>query len=329
MLVGLWLAAVDQLVDPTLARVERARYEVGGAFRFENSDLFGLGPLVAYLREHPRGERRRTLFFGNSLVFGYSLPATAAVPAQVQTLEPDTRVFNIAINGFDTGSSYIVARAVIDSVDRLYVLLKGEGAEPNLPSLVPVDPGDLHDFKLRAPDPVEQRLEAAAGLWRLYRSTYRLQAALFGGSTRQYIYLHKGDLVRTIVRKLRAESQSDGKGREAGSRIELRAPTAAAKVSSDRTREIEERYRLLWRFATQVRRHAKRAVFLQVEGHSDPMSADDAAVFNATFAPDEEVVIVRIPASLQFDGLHLTSEGSRAFAEALVRHERLWEATRR
>ena len=57
------LVAADRFEPALLRSVEEARYEDPGKdFRFENSDLFGLGPLIAYLREHPRGRQPRVLF---------------------------------------------------------------------------------------------------------------------------------------------------------------------------------------------------------------------------------------------------------------------------
>jgi hypothetical protein len=322
----LWLAVADRFVDPALTFLEHQRYERGRVFRFENSDLFGLGPLVEYLRQHPTGERPRTLFFGNSVVWGYGLAPDVAAPAQLQGLEPETKVFNVAINGFEAGSSYLIARAVIDSVDRVYVLLKGDAADPMLPSLIPIEPEDLRSFNLPHPDRVEQRLERSLGWWHLYRSSYRLQAALFGSSTRQYIYLHKGELARSAIARVKAASLQETASNVA---IELSSPMAAGDVSPDVIRTLEHRYGLVWRLGSLARDHAKRAVLLHIDGYSPTMSADDIAAFNRVFAPRAETVVLRIPSPLTFDGLHLTSDGSRALSEVLLRHERAARAGRR
>jgi hypothetical protein len=321
--VVLWLAAADRLVDPALSSLEYRRYERGRVFRFENSDLFGLGPLVEYLHEHPRGERPRTLFFGNSIVWGYGLAADAAVPARLQDLAPDTKVFNVAINGFGMGSSYLISRAVIDSVDRLYVLRKGEAADPILPSLIPVSADDVLTFNLLPVDRVERALERAIGWWHLYRSAYRLQASMFGTSTRQFVYLHKGDLARAVLRPLIA-AQNDAKqapGVE-GAQIELSYPAFAGRPLPDEERSVEEKDPLMWRFATLARDHGKRLTLLQFDGYSAPMAVDDIATFNAAFSPSAEILVLRVPRSLTFDGMHLTATGSAALAAVLARHER-------
>jgi hypothetical protein len=180
----LGLVLLDQGVPAVLQRAERHRYEETQSFRFQPSDLFGLGPLVSYLREHPRGERPRTVFLGNSILFGLDLSADDAVPGQFQRLHPETQVFNAAINGFELGSNALVAAAMVDSVDRFYVMRGPAAKNPLLASLIPV--GEYED--LPPLNVLESRLQRAASVWRLYALSYRLQAALFGTSTRQFLH---------------------------------------------------------------------------------------------------------------------------------------------
>jgi lysophospholipase L1-like esterase len=52
------------------------------------------------------------------------------------------------------------------------------------------------------------------------------------------------------------------------------------------------------------------------------MAAEDIAAFNRVFGPHVEILVLRIPRPLTFDGLHLTVQGSKALAEALARYER-------
>jgi hypothetical protein len=323
-----WLALADRLVDPALSFLERERYERGRVFRFENSDLFGLGPLVDYLREHPGRERPRTLFFGNSVVWGYGLSPDSALPAQFQKLEPAAKTFNVSINGFDMGSSYLIARAVIGSVDRLYVLQSGAAADPILPSLIPIDAEDLRFFKLPQPDRIERAFERSLDWWHLYRSTYRLQAALFGSSTRQYVYLHKRELASAAFARLHAGSPSGSSNAEENATIEILRP-AGAPPSSETGRSFQERYPLMWRFGELARTHGKRTVFLRIEGYAEAMLPEAIAAFNQRFGPGVEILVLRIPGSLRFDGLHLTAEGSAALAATLVRHERAQDAVGR
>jgi hypothetical protein len=317
-LAVLWLAVFDRLVDQTLSFLERERYERGAVVRFENSDLFGLGPLVEYLREHPHGERPRTLFFGNSVVWGYGLAADAAAPAQLQRLEPGVRIFNVAINGFETGSSYLVAKAVVDSVDRLYVLLKGSTANPMLPSLIPIAAEDVRAFNLTPPDRVESALERGMGWWHLYRSSYRLQSALFGSSTRQYIYLHKGELTRSAIATVQKRESPPV---QSGKSIDLDAPQDA-NPAPDVEKRFARQFSLAWRLGMLARDHGKRLTLMHIAGYSGDMAADDIAAFNRLFDPYATIAVLRIPPALSFDGVHLTAEGSEALAEALVRYER-------
>jgi len=141
----LWLIVFDRFAPQLLRRLETRRYEATTQFRFENADLFGLGPLVSYLRENPHGRRRRIAFMGNSVIFGYALDPSDAVPAQFQKLVPGALVLNMAVNGSQLGSSYLITRAMIDSVDALFVQVVGEGADPMLPALIPVDDADVRD----------------------------------------------------------------------------------------------------------------------------------------------------------------------------------------
>jgi hypothetical protein len=313
-LVVTWLALADRFVLPILEPLEHERYERGQVFRFENSDLFGLGPLADYLREHPKGDRPRTVFFGNSLVWGYGLRADTAFPAQFQKLHPDTKVFNIAINGFDMGSSYLIAKAMIDSVDRLYVLRRGTSADPMMPKLLRVSAEDARTFNVPGADRLEQTLERWMSWWRLYHYSYRLQAALWGSSTRQYIYLHKGELARSLVARVRAQER---KADTPAAAMEIVRPMAPDSGSDIQMRGLEIRQPLMWTFASLARDHRKRTTFLHIDGYSESMDPEDVAVFNRVFAPFADIAVVRIPVELTFDRLHLTAPGSKALAEAL------------
>ena len=298
------LAALDQLVPDLLRRLERQRYESTQVFRFESSDLFGLGPLVSYLRDHPRGERPRTLFLGNSVMFGFELAAAEAVPARFQERHPDTQVFNGAVNGFELGSNYLVAKAVIDAVDRFYVMRGSDGANPLLASLIPVGPHEPEEFHLQRPNPLEADLQSIAGFWHLYASTYRLQAAMFGTSTRQYLHL----LSRPAITRTFASQ---------GGSVELARPRSATAPDRDRRAELERRDRLLWRFAELVSIRGRRAVFLQIGTPAGAFDDVEIADFNAAFAPRVEIVTLRIPPALLYDTRHLTTEGARKVAEVL------------
>lgn len=320
----LWLALFDQLVPPLLRRLERERYEAGSVFRFENSDLFALGPLVSYLREHPQRDRRRVVFFGNSIVFGYGLVAGDAIPAQFQRQEPDTRVFSVAFNGAELPSSYLMAKAIVDAVDSLFVLVGPRStANAMLPSLIPVDESDLRDFALPPPDRVERRLQSLAGAWRLYAYRHRMQAALFGTSTRQYLYLHKRDIARRLVAPVYAPLPPPAVSWQPGDgRVTLRALRPSSLPDAGRRQQLRQRHELLCRFADLARDHRTRTVFVQVDGISVELDDAEAADFNAIFAPSAEVVSLGVPAALRYDNLHVTPQGAQAVAAALSRHDR-------
>jgi hypothetical protein len=308
LLMVVWLIAIDQAIPPLLERLERRHYEGTKAFRFENSDLFALGPLVEYLRDHPRHQHRRVVFFGNSMLFGYLLKAEEAVPAQYQKLQPDARVYNAAVNGQELGTSYVVAKDILDSVDVLYVQVVGASANPMLGSLVPVDEADVRRFQLKTPDRVEARLESWLGrVWHLYALNYRLQAALFGTSTRVFIYAHKSDLLHAL--------RGPQTWPPARGEVTLRAPRKPGPLSGE-----GEQQRIANDLAALARAHRKRVVFIEFEWTTQA-NDDQVAAFNAANAPYAEAVIVHVPPGATFDGQHLVPEASAKVAAALIQHE--------
>jgi len=322
----LWLIVFDRFAPQLLRRLETRRYEATTQFRFENADLFGLGPLVSYLRENPHGRRRRIAFMGNSVIFGSALDPSDAVPAQFQKLVPGALVLNMAVNGSQLGSSYLITRAMIDSVDALFVQVVGEGADPMLPALIPVDDADVRRFALTAPDPLESRLRAAAGIWRMYALNYRFQAALLGTSTRQYLYLHKQDIVTRLAAPvfapaLAAPPAAPPPWAAADEPLVFRSPRGPTTPSGLRRRQLRKEHQLLWEFADLVKSRQKRVVFMQIDQPVTPVIEAEAADFNATFAPFAEMVIVTIPPGLKFDGRHMTPRGASALANALASRE--------
>ncbi|HKS22901.1 MAG TPA: hypothetical protein VJZ76_08910 [Thermoanaerobaculia bacterium] len=308
VMMVLWLIVFDQFVPPLLEVLERRHYEGTTVFRFENSDLFALGPLVDYLREHPRHERRRIVFFGNSMIFGYFLKPEDAIPAQYQRLQPGARVYNAAINGQEVGTGYLVGKDILDSVDVLYIQAAGVRANEMLPSLIPVDDGDLRRFKLAPPDRVETRLQSWLGrVWKLYRYNYRLQAALFGTSTRVFVYMHKRDLARLFrVPLLQPTSFAPVHGQ-----VSLRAPRKAGAVAPSIKSDL----------AQLARARGKRVVFIEFEWGTPVQDEAEVAAFNAAYAPFAETVIVHVPPEVTFDGMHATPAASAQIAEVLIRHE--------
>jgi hypothetical protein len=315
------LVIADRFEPPLLRSLEESRYENPAKdFRFENSDLFGLGPLIAYFREHPRGPLRRVLFLGNSITYGYGLPAAGALPAQYQRLDTSAKVFNVGVNGFKTGSSFLVAKAAIDSVDLVYVLRQGDAeADLILPKLIPIEEADLAQFDLAAPDRSERMLAQAVNHWRLYRDSYRLQAALFGMSTRQYIYLNKGAFARATIARLLAAQSDRAPSNET---VTIDAPVSDAMPDAHREAQLREESPTLWQFGELFVNRRKQVVFLHIPVESEALTDDAIGAFNRVFAPYARVVVLHIPAPLTFDGQHLTIAGAAKVARALWNERR-------
>ena len=312
------LFAFDLFVPSMLERLEAQHYEERVVFRFENSDLFALGPAVAYLREHPRASRRRVIFLGNSMTFGYLLAAGDTLPAQFAKRRLDTRVFNMGVNSQELGTSYLVGKAIIDSVDVLFVQTVGEGANPILGSLIPVDDSDSARFQLGPPNRLERRLQALIGrIWCLYGANERIQAALFGTSTREYIYLHHRDILLRLFRPEYKPAPAPAVV-STGARPVLRVPLQSGTPAAKHVAGIPN---VLIDFAKLARAHKRRVVFIQYEYAT---RGDDtaAAQFNAVYAPSAEMIIVQVPQKLTIDGQHLNEEGCRLVAEALDENER-------
>lgn len=317
------LVVADRFVPSLVARVEADRYESARLFRFENSDLFSLGPLVAYLREQPIGQKPRVAFFGDSMIWGYFVRPSETLPAQFQRLQPGLRVFNLGINGFETGSSLLMAKAMIDSVDTLYVLYHGETANRQIARFVNVDEADVERFHLDPPDRTELAMERALAFWNLYTDTYRLQSGLFGTSTRLYVYLHKADLARRLLGRPVAgdavPAVVEG-AREAAQTIVFDSRRAPAAPLPERLRALALAHPIVWDLATLAKTHRRQVVVLEVTKHSPLVPADDRADMNAAFWPYATMIQMTIPDALKIDGLHLTSLGSAAVAETLSRH---------
>lgn len=311
--VLLWLLLLDRAVPPLLDAAERRHYEGDTVFRFENSDLFALGPFVEYLREHPQHARRRLVFFGNSMLFGYLLTPEQAIPAQYQRFAPGARVYNAAINGQELGTGYLVGKDILDDVDVLYVQVVGESANALLPSLIPIDDADLARFHLAPPERVESRLQSALGrVWNLYRFNYRMQAALFGTSTRVWLYMHKRDAARLV----HAPTLQPASFAPASGQVTLRAPRAAGVVPA-----ATEGQRLRIDLARLARARGKRVVFVEFEWDGSAVGDADVGAFNAAFAPFAETVIVHVPRTITIDGQHPVPAGAAQIAETLARHE--------
>jgi hypothetical protein len=319
VLVVLWLILIDRAVDPILRVAERARYESSKPFRFENSDLFALGPLVRYLREHPVSARPRFVFLGNSMMFGYLLPPEQAVPAQFEKRAGGIRVFNASLNGAEAGSHYLIAKSMIGAVDGFVVQVTGDKANPLLPSLIPIEAEDSRRFRLDVPNRVEQGARNALGrAWRLFAMNDRLQAAFFGTSTRQYLYLHKREIVLTLLRPIYSPPPPPPR---------VLSPIAALPTlrspRGGRAEDLAKTQPVLRDFGALAKANRKRLLLIQFE-YAQPLDAAGPSAFNDAYGPYAEMIMIHVPASLTYDGQHLTDPGCGAVADLLWSHEQRW-----
>lgn len=322
------LAAVDQAVLPIVRRAEARRYESAVHVRFENSDLFLLGPLTEYLREHPIGRKPRVAFFGDSLVWGYGLDPQDAIPSVFQDLVPQVRVLNFGINGFKNGNAYLISKAVMDAVDVFYLFRTddaGELAHPLLPELIEVSAEDAARFGLQRPSWSRRVSNRLAGIWRLSRYSYRLQGAWFGTSTRQYLYLQASRLAQPLLVGTRTRSGQRSAHSSTGPNASVgwEAPVARGPVADRDAARLVERYPLLWDYAQLLVNHHKRGVMVELNDFDvrRQMTPDDRALFNAMFQPRVVAVKLTVPDAWRMpDQRHLTPEGCRAIAQTLSMH---------
>jgi len=315
------LAVIDQFVPAEVARAERERYESTGPVRFESSDVFGLGPMVAYLQQHPSSDRPRVAFLGDSVIWGYSLQPGESLPAQFQRFEPGVQVLNLGINGLGNINTYLVGKAIIDSLDTLYVLAGRPDVERPLEQLIPIDQADLQRFELTPPSAVERRLQSLLGFWHLYSDSYRLQAAWFGTSTRVYSYLHKSDLARRLVGQAQPGIATIAQTEDRGTARLVLTDRGESSGPPDAARRLYLRQAqpLLWDFASLAGARQKRVVFIEMNNHSKPLDREVRGDLNAVFAPYATFLRIYVPPALMIDVHHLTAEGSLAVAQALRR----------
>jgi hypothetical protein len=310
------LMSVDLFVPGIRDRLEAARYEQRGSpTRFENSDFFALGPISQYLREHPAGRQPRTAFIGNSVSFGYGLDVRDTVPAVYERLSPGEKVFNLSVNALDLGSAYLIAKSVMDSVDTVFLFSRPGVVNDVLTNVIPVADEDLQRFDLRAV--ATSPLARLAMRWRLYRDSYRIQAALFGTSTRMYIYMHKGEIVRNAWASVTGRRVDDqfvpAEHTTDLPEVTARIPLATAGESTS----LDGADPLLVRLAQAFRERGKRIVIVQIADYAELMPEPVIAAFNAAFAPNASVAIIdRLP-SARLDTIHFNREGAAAAAQAL------------
>jgi hypothetical protein len=318
------LAAIDPWIPGLLERAERRRYESAGVFRFENSDLFMVAPLSAYLAEHPRGERPRVAFFGDSTVWGYRLLPHQTIPAGFQRLAPEVRVLNLGINGFQAGSAYVMTQALVNGLDACYLVHTRRDeftAHPMLGRLLPVSREDRELFRIAQPDRMQRWLRGLVTPWRLADAGSRLQGAWFGTSTRQYVYQHKGEVLRRAMGRAVPETPAPDAPREpAPGTYRWDQPVPSTRPTADEQAGVRRRHPVLWRYGELLARSRTRGVILSLTGFPDVMSAEDQRVFNGAFSPWVIAATLTVPEAWLLEGQHFTADGAAAVAWIL--HQR-------
>lgn len=320
----LFLVAIDQGVPSVLQVSEAKRYETQVQSRFENSDLFPLGPLVQHLKEHPQGPKPRVAFLGGSRIWGYRLAPDEPIPAVFQRLVSDAHVLNLGINSFQSSSAYLISKPLVHSVDTFVLFFHDdiweEKAYPLLPKLIEVSPEDASRFQLKLPSKFEKIFGRFNRLWRLNYYSYRLQAAWFGTSTRQFVYLQ---MKRLLGREPRPRHLMVAEPPPASQQLAgWDAPLIPGPVSEVQVERFAARYPLLWDYGQLLVRNKRKGLFIEFS-HEEVVSDEDRGVFNVYFHPYVLLVKMSVPAEwFMADRSHLTAEGARGVAWTLVKRAR-------
>jgi len=326
------LAGVDQAVPTILATLEKRQYESPRTARFENSDLLTIVPVLQYLADHPVGSQKRVAFIGASVVWGYGLRDVDAIPAQFQVLCPNVKVFNFGSNGIEAMETYLITSRILDSVDVIYVFPNSSGDEegPLLPrtsalgSALRVRDAEAAaaDLSYRPPSLVQRTLERALDRWKLYASSYRLQNALWGTSTRQFLYNYKSRLARMALG--RVKSLHDPQVRNAPDErfIETwRPPEAIKSPVADSPERIPLTIRHPWllKFATLATERRKKLVVISIQTSMTTLGEKDLVTLNSMFSPYVSFIRMPYTRELTFDGVHYTAGGAATFTTMLQR----------
>jgi len=318
------LLAVDQAVPALLRRAEARHYESDAPLRFKSFDLFPLGPLTDYLREHPVGPMPRTGFFGNSVMWGYLLDGPQTISCAFARLAPEARVLDFSAAGFQGASSYLIAKRVVDDLDAFYIYIDKRtdhgDTHPLLPKVIAISEADAAAFGLKVAGPGRRALDRLAGVWKLRRDSYRLQAAWFGTSTQQAIRLW----AEALFNRLKAPADRGAAvGVAPREQARWHAPADAAPISDEERARLAAAHPVVWRFAQLLAEHHRPGVFFQFAGPTQPIAEAELPAFNAAF-DGITIATLTMPAGwYQDDGVHVTAKGAEGIARALRDHARL------
>ena len=215
------------------------------------------------------------------------------------------------------------------AVDHVYVLNRPfTGVSALIANRVPVEAGDAQRFGLNPPTPLERSLAKVTERWALYRDAYRFQAALFGTSSRIFLYIHKGAAIRGLVASLRAA----GEPPQPGDEVDASVPMAESIPSEARLAALGGvTPPIMSLFAELFRSSDAPLVILQVPGYTEWLpDTQSIADFNRAHFPRVRVVVLNVPRGMfNDDGIHLNAEGAASAARALWRERQAYEAMTR
>lgn len=229
--VFFFLMILDPFIPSIVKSLEKKSYDTQHVTRFEESDLFSLGPTTEFLKDNPVADRKRFVFMGHSMTWGYWIDRESALPNRFQALVPQAYVYNLAFNGHRVADSYLIAKQIIGSVDSIFLLNPAEEklclvekdgkkhyfgedtcrkdfpnvpidksqAKKNIYKALPVTDEEAVRFNISYGDiKVERDLKEILRFWNLYKYSYRLQAGIWNTSTVLYFYTHKRDIIRSV-----------------------------------------------------------------------------------------------------------------------------------
>jgi hypothetical protein len=286
----LCLAALDRLIPGWLASAEARRYE-SETGRASNSRTSSRSVLSSAICASIRGPSPRIAFLGDSIVWGYGVPAEDTIAARFQARVPEEHVLNLGMNNTDNGRHVSDREERPRSVATLYVFdRRPRIRHPQLPQLIPVAQDDLTRFGLTPPD-TRERQRGALVLASVPR--------LVPDSGRRPRHLHRG------LHLLAAGHRRHGTARTAGHRRPRRArrpdghrcrqpDRGGAAFGGTRGASVAGTCAPLGLRANGARPPSDGGV--RGDGHQrGTLAADERADLNAQFGPEVRFVLVDVP----------------------------------
>jgi hypothetical protein len=204
-------------------------------------------------------------------------------------------------------------KAMIGAIDVVYVHADGTEINKALARMIPVSDDDVRRYGLDPPDRLEQGLERRLAFWRLYGRSYRLQAALFGTSARNYLYTHKSVVFGGEASS--APPAGYAPNPPSSNRLTVRYAAASADTPVDEE-ALAASEPWLWDFATFIRSSGKRAVFWRLANDGSGLSESWTSL-NRVFRGSAVFATVTVPPEMMIDERHLSARGSAQLAGVL------------